>query len=94
MCFFADVVERIAQAHGGGGLALAGRGRRDGGDQNQFAVLFILEAVDIIERYLGLVAAIGLKGFFGDAELGGDILNFVHFRLLGDFDITKHLNPP
>ncbi len=37
-CFFADVIERIGQAHGRRGLAFARRSRVDGGDQDQLAV--------------------------------------------------------
>ena len=57
----ADQVECIAQAHRGGRLALAGGGRRDGGDQDQLAVGFACQLVDVIEGYLGLVVAEGLQ---------------------------------
>ena len=40
----ADVVERVGQADGGGGLALAGRRRRDRRDQDQLAVRLVLAA--------------------------------------------------
>jgi hypothetical protein len=38
MAALADAVQRIAQAHHGGGLAFAGRRRADRGDQHQLAV--------------------------------------------------------
>jgi hypothetical protein len=34
MGLLADAVQRVAEADRGGGLALAGRGRGDGGDQD------------------------------------------------------------
>src|SRR6185437_11159248 len=67
--FLADVVERIGEADGGGGLALPRRGRRDRGDQDQLAVLLVLERLDVIHRYLGLVVAIWVEVLGRDAEL-------------------------
>ena len=54
----ADLVERIAESDRRRGLALA-RGRRaQGGDQNEFAVGLVLQAVDVVERDLRLVMAV------------------------------------
>ena len=57
----ADVVERVAEADRGRGLALAGRRRGDRGDQDELAVRPALERVEIVERDLGLVVAVGLE---------------------------------
>ena len=57
----ADAPEAVAQAHGGRRLALArGRGG-DGGDQDQLALGAALEGIDMLERHLGLVAAVALE---------------------------------
>src|SRR5439155_12675110 len=87
----ADVVERVAQAHRGGGLALArGRGRHRR-HQDKLAVLLPLEGVEVFERHLRLVMAVGLEVLLGDAELfarnPGDALQL---RRLGDFDVGGH----
>src|SRR6185436_10112789 len=88
----ADVVERVAQADRGGGLALA-RGRRaDRGDQDQLAVLLRLQRVQVLERNLGLVVAVGLQVLLGDAEfLQRDFGDALQFRRLGDIDVRWHV---
>ena len=45
------------------------------------------ERLHVVERDLGLVAAIGAHRLLGNAELLGDFANGFHLRLLGDFDI-------
>ena len=67
----ADVIERIAEADGGRGLAFAGRGRRDGGDEDQLAVGPAGERGDIVERDLRLVVAVGQDILRRNAELVG-----------------------
>ncbi len=65
----ADVVERVGQAHRGGGLAFSrGRGR-DRRDQDQLAVGAALERLDVVHRNLGLEVAIGIEVLWPDAEL-------------------------
>ena len=64
----ADVIERVGQADRGRGLALAGRRRRDRGDQDQLAVRLALQRLDVVHRHLGLVVAVGLEIFRADAE--------------------------
>ena len=82
----ADVVERVGEADRGGGLALAGRRRRDRGDQDQLAVLLVLERLDVVHRHLGLVVAVGSRfsaampsfslAMLEDRPLGGGLRNF------------------
>ena len=55
----AERVQRIAEADGGGGLALAGRGRADAGDQHQLARPASPSGSRQAEIELGLVAAEG-----------------------------------
>ena len=82
-----DAVERIAQAHGGGGLALAGRGGADGGDQNEFAVRAGL-LVQPGQVDLGFVVAVGLQRLQRNVQA---FLRHLHDGLercrLGDFNI-------
>ena len=85
--FLADTVQCIAQAHGGSGLALAGRCGADGGDQNQFAVGALVQAVHILQRHLGFVAAIGIERIVRNTEPCGDLADGLHGGLLGDFDV-------
>ena len=84
----ADVVERVAQADRGRGLAFAGRRRRDRRDQDQLAVLLALERLDEVHRHLGLVVAVGLEVLRGDAELFlGDVEDRPLLGGLRDFDV-------
>ena len=84
----ADVIERVGEPDGGGGLALARRRRRDRGDQDQLAVRLVLERLDVVHRHLGLVVAVGIEVLRRDAEL---LARDVHDRPLlgglGDFDV-------
>jgi hypothetical protein len=87
----ANVVQRVAEAHRGGRLALARRGRADRRHQDQLPVLAALERVQVLQRQLGLVVPVGLEVLLGNAELlsrhGG---NALHLRGLGDFDVRRH----
>src|SRR4029077_6230506 len=90
--FLADVIERIAQAHGGGRLALArGRGRHRR-HQDQLRVRTRLEAVQVFERHLSLEMPVGLEVLFGNAELRkSDLGNALELGFLCDFDVGGHL---
>src|SRR5262249_49358700 len=84
----ADVVERVGEADRGGGLAFAGRRRRDRRHENELAVRPILERLDEIHRDLGLVVAEGLEIFRREAErLACDLENRPLLRRLGDLDV-------
>ena len=61
-------VERVAEPDGGRGLAFARGRRRDRRDQHQLAVRPAVELRQVVERYLGLVLAVGLERFLGNAE--------------------------
>ncbi len=89
----ADVVERVAQAYGGRGLALARRGRADRRDEDQLAVLFRFQRIEVGQRDLGLVVPVGLQVLLGDAELlEGHLGNALQFRRLGDLDVRWHVH--
>jgi hypothetical protein len=82
------VIERIGQPHGRRGLAFTGRRRRDCGNEDQLAVGFVLERLDVVHRNLGLVVAIGVEVLCGNAELlAGDVEDRPLHRGLRDFDI-------
>ncbi len=84
----ADAVEAVAQAHGGGGLAFARRRRVDGGDQNELAVFFLGEAIDVLETHLRLGVAIGDEILLGDAEGLADLHDRFHLCFAGDLDVA------
>ena len=84
----ADVIERVGEADRGGGLALAGRRRRDRRHQDQLAVRLALQRLDVIHRHLGLVVAIGVEIFRRDAELFlGDVDDRPLLGGLRNFDV-------
>ncbi len=84
---FADAVERVAEADGRRGLALAGRGRRDGGHQHE-AARGLLDLLTVeIQPDLGLVLAVVLKGVRGNVEFRRDLVDGQHLRLVGDIDV-------
>ena len=71
----ADAVQTVAQADAGGGLALAGGRRRDGGHQHQLAGRFVCQPAIQIERDFGFVLAVVFQVVVGDAQLGGDLFD-------------------
>ena len=101
----ADMVERVAETDRRRRLALAGRGRGDRGDEDQPAVRAVGQRADIVERNLGLVAAIGREGIVRDAEfVGRHLADRLHRRRLSDIDVgfrvamllvsARHGDPP
>ena len=89
----ADAVERIAQAHGGGGLALAGRCGADGRDEDELAVGPLLQRVQVGQRDLGLVVAIRHQVLVGNAQpVAGDVAHALQCGPLGDLDVRGHGN--
>ena len=85
----ADAVEAVAEADGRGGLALARRRRRDGGDQDELAVGPFLQAVDEIEGDLRLARAVAVEVLFLDADPGGHLLDRQHLRRPRNLDIAS-----
>ena len=85
--FLADLVQRVSEPDGGRRFALAGRRRADRGDEDQLAIFLLGEAVDVRERNLGLVMAVGHELIFGNTELFGDFDDALHLRSLRDFNI-------
>src|SRR5207249_9397220 len=88
----ADVIERVAQAHGGGRLAFArGRGghRRH---QDELRARTHLETVQVFERYLRLEMPVRLEMLLGNAELReSDLGDALELGFLCDFDVGGHL---
>ena len=87
----ADLPQAVGQAHGGGGLPLAGGGGGDGGDQNQLAVLSLLLAEKLIVHF-GLVVAVQLQVFFIHTGGRGDFSNILGLTALCDLDIRFNLH--
>jgi hypothetical protein len=52
------MVKRVGQPHGRGGLALAGRGRRNRRDENELAVWPVRQLIDVAEIQFRLARAV------------------------------------
>jgi len=87
----ADPVEPVAEAHGGRRLAFSGRRGRDGRDQDELAVRPVLEAVDEVERHLGLMRPVAIEVLIRDADLAGDHLDRPQGRGPGNLDVAADL---
>ena len=88
--FLADLVQRVAEAHGGRGLALAGGRGTQRRHEDQLAVGLVLEARDVIERYLRLVMAVVLDARGRNPETRSNLGNGFHGRALGNLYIGTH----
>jgi hypothetical protein len=87
----ADGVQRVAEADRGGGLALAGRGRADAGDQHELARrAFPPRLRHEVQPDLGLVLAIGLQRRVGDAGARGDLGDGPQGGRPGDLKVDGH----
>ena len=88
----ADPAQRVGQPDGGRGLALAGRGRRDRGDQHQLAVGAVGQGCDVAQVDLGLVVAVGHQHRrVVDAErLARDVDDRVELGGVGDLSVGQH----
>jgi hypothetical protein len=64
----AEAVERVAQSNGSRCLPLAGRRGTDARDENQPGVFPSFERVQVLERNLRLVVAVGFQMLFANAE--------------------------
>ena len=81
----AELVERVSQTNGSGGLTLAGGGGADGGNENQLGLAGqVLQGVDVD---LGLVVAVVLELLGLDANLSSNFLDGEHLGRLGDFNV-------
>ena len=86
----ADLVETHAQADVGGGLALAGRGGRDGRAQHQLAVGPVLESVEDVQVDLGLVLPVEVEVVLTQADPGRHVYHGDWGRFLCDLDVALH----
>jgi hypothetical protein len=87
----AEPVQPVAEADGGGRLALAGRGRGDGGDQHQLAVGAVRQGVDGGQVDLGLGMTVGNEIVEGEPQLLADLRDRLHLRRAGNLDVALHL---
>ena len=93
----ANAVEAVAEADGRRRLALAGRGRRYGGNQDELAVARMAVGTNEIVRDLRLVAAIGNQDVRWNTELEADRLDRFERRGLRNLNIASdscHIPPP
>jgi len=86
----ADLVERVSESHRGRRLALArGRGTQRG-DQNELAVGFVLQGLDVVERDFRLVMAVIFNACSRNPQAGGDLADGLEGGILSDPDIGTH----
>jgi len=94
----ADAVHAVGETDRHRGLALAGRRRRDRGDEDQLAIGAPVERLEECAIDLGLAAAIGDEGIRGDAGTSSDCVDRQHRRGTRDRDVRRqglhHLLPP
>ena len=70
-----DVSQAVAKAHGGDCFALSGGGWGDSGDDDEFALGSVGEAVDGGAGNFGFVVTIGENLFGGESAFGGDFID-------------------
>ena len=87
---FPEPGHRLAEADRRGGLAFAGRGGVDGGDEDQLAVGAPGELFRQPVREFCLILAVELKAVGIDAEAGRHLGDREHMGLLGNFNISEH----
>ena len=87
----ADPVHRLGEADRRQRLALAQRRRRHAGDDDELAVGLVLEAVEDVERDLGLVLAVLLDLVFEQSELGGNFADRLEGCFLCDLEVALHI---
>ena len=84
---FAHFCERLAQTDGRGGLALAGRSRVNGGDENELAVRLVCGLFPYVCGQLGLVPAVQLKILGVQTGCRCYLGDRAHLAALCDFDV-------
>ena len=84
-CLLPDLVQAIGQTNRGRGLALAGGGWADGGDQDQLGLPGQL--ADLGQIQLRLVLAVQLQVLRVDAGLRRDLRDLLHLVGLGDLNV-------
>ena len=84
---FAHFCERLAQTDGRGSLALAGRSRVDGGDENELAVRLVCGLFPYVCGQLGLVPAVQLKILSVQTGRRRYLGDRAHLAALCDFDV-------
>ena len=84
----AQLAHTVGQTDGGGGLAFAGRGGVDGGDQDQLAIGLVGHVLEDLVVHLCLVLAVLLQVLL--VHTGGlcDLGNGLHDGFLCDFDVS------
>ncbi len=82
--------QRLAEADGGGGLALAQRSGRDRGHHDVFSVGRILQPVANRKMHFGFGLAVEIQLLGKNAGFGGDLVDGKRRGSLRDFDIAGH----
>ena len=80
-----DMAHGLGQAQSDHGFALSQRGRRNGGDQNEFGIRLVGQPVEGRQVNLGYVVAVQLQFLALDPRVAGYVYNGAQFGLLGNF---------
>ena len=90
-----EPVQRVGEADGRRGLALARRGGGERGDQHQPAQRPVRERGEIGQVDLRLVVPVGHQVLLRDPErLPSDVLDRPQYGGVGDLDVRQHVSPP
>ncbi len=85
----ANLIKTQVEADRDSGLADTCLGGRDGGHEDEVALLDFL-LVDVLQWYLGDVVAVRVDVLNGDACLLGNLLNSLKFAFTCDFNVALH----
>jgi hypothetical protein len=84
-----DVLHRLAESDGGGGLALTQRRRRDGGDDHVLRPRAVGQLRDGVEVDLHHVASVRLEQVTAEPHLVGDVLDRLQGGAAGDVQVAR-----
>ena len=82
---FTDSPQTVGESHRGSGLALAGRSRCDGGDENELSLF--REFPHCMQIQLGFVLAVVFHSILGNPERCRDGVDRLKGGFLGDFNV-------
>ena len=85
--FLADGVQAVTQTNGRGGLTFTGRGRVDGSNEDQLAILLAPLSLNEFSGNLGFVVAKRQEIFKTDAEFFTDLLDRLFLGFASNFNV-------
>ena len=88
---FAHLVQRLAETNSCCCFAFSCRCRVDGGDENQFAVRLVLQALPCVIGDFCLILAVVFQLILQKSCLFGNFADGKHRTVLRNFNITQHI---